>query len=221
MKKIFILFLIFFISPTFGETANMCGVYYRMYAVPKSFTCLPGQFLPANAYECVSCPDGYTCSGGVYDFNSKIAQGLTNNKTYITASENNTCASNTVARRMYAVPKSFTCLPGQFLPASGYECVSCPNGYTCVGGTYTFDSKNAQGLERGASQLSPDEHNTCAANTGHVMNGYWIPNTITINWNDGTNTVQNTCTYGGAITLPPTPVRPGYVFGGWKIKNQN
>lgn len=122
---------------------------------------------------------------------------------------------------MYAVPKSFTCLPGQFLPASGYECVSCPDGYTCVGGTYTFDSKNAQGLERGASQLSPDEHNTCAANTGHVMNGYWIANTITINWDDGTNTVQNTCVYGQSITLPPTPVRPGYVFGGWKIKNQN
>ena len=148
MKKIFILFLIFFISPTFCETANMCGVYYRMYAVPKSFTCLPGQFLPANAYECVSCPDGYTCSGG----------------------------------------------------------------------TYTFNSKKAQGLERVSTQFSSNEHNTCAANTEHIMNGYWIPNTITINWNDGTNSSQSQCVFGTKLVLPPEPTRSGYKFGGWRVK---
>ena len=148
MKIKFTVFYLVFISPTFGETANMCGVYYRMYAVPKSFTCLPGQFLPANAYECVLCPDGYTCSGGTYTFNSKKAQGLV--------------------------------LKGK---------------------------------------VSANTNNTCAVNTGHVMNGYWIPNTITINWDDGTNSSTSQCVFGTKLVLPPEPVRPGYKFGGWRVKN--
>ena len=64
-------------------------------------------------------------------------------------------------------------------------------------------------------------NNVCGSNFPKKMFAVYEPNTITINWDDGTNTVQNTCTYGQSITLPPTPVRPGYVFGGWRIKKQN
>ena len=45
-------------------------------------------------------------------------------------------------------------------------------------------------------------------------------NTINIDWNpdNGGDHTQNMCLYDGAITLPtPDPVKPGYVFSGWKL----
>ncbi len=52
------------------------------------------------------------------------------------------------------------------------------------------------------------EISTCAANT---INIDWNPD------NGGAHT-QNMCLYDGAITLPtPDPVKPGYVFSGWKL----
>ncbi len=115
---------------------------------------------------------------------------------------------------------TYTCAPGEYLPANTLGCVSCPTGFSCPGGTYEFNQYEYQGL---SFESVPDAtmNNVCAVNFPKKMFAVYEPNTITINWDDGTNVVQNTCTYGGAITLPPTPVRPGYVFGGWRIKNQN
>ena len=48
------------------------------------------------------------------------------------------------------------------------------------------------------------------------------PNTIDIYWDDGTDIKQTQCTYGmPIINVPDDPVRPGYKFGGWRIKNNN
>lgn len=44
----------------------------------------------------------------------------------------------------------------------------------------------------------------------------------TLTWDDKVNNpTTSTCYFEETITLPPTPVRPGYIFGGWKIKTNN
>ena len=115
---------------------------------------------------------------------------------------------------------TYTCAPGEYLPASTFGCVSCPNGFSCPGGTFEFNVDEFQGL---SFESVPNNtiNNVCAANFPKKMYAVYEPNTITVNWDDGTNTIQNTCTYGQSITLPPTPVRPGYKFGGWRIKKNN
>ena len=48
---------------------------------------------------------------------------------------------------------------------------------------------------------------------------YCTNNTINIDWNpdnNGAHTI-NQCTYDGAITLPADPVKPGFIFAGWKL----
>ncbi len=117
-------------------------------------------------------------------------------------------------------PNTYTCSAGNYLPAKSITCSVCPSGYTCVGGSYVFNPKSAQGLVY-KSAMTQKAENACSNNLSHDLIAIYTPNKIQLNWDDGTNITQNTCQYGGAITLPPTPVRPGYVFGGWKIKNQN
>ena len=48
----------------------------------------------------------------------------------------------------------------------------------------------------------------------------WSANTITINWDakNGTTINPTQCTYDSTITLPTTPSKTGYTFGGWTVK---
>jgi len=48
----------------------------------------------------------------------------------------------------------------------------------------------------------------------------WTANTITINWDakNGTTLPSTQCTYDDTITLPATPTKAGYTFGGWAVK---
>ena len=120
--------------------------------------------------------------------------------------------------RAQFVKKQIICPNGYYLPANALSCELCPNGYACNGGTYSFNENNFSGAEY-TTNITNNMNNICASNAPVVLRAVFRPHTITINWDDGTNITQNTCQYGGAITLPPTPVRPGYVFGGWRIKN--
>ena len=117
-------------------------------------------------------------------------------------------------------PISYTCLSGQFLPAGAISCLPCPDGYTCSGGTYAFNANQTQGISEG-DILVTNAIGSCSPQFNQSFSAIFEPNTITINWDDGTNTVQNTCIYGQSITLPPTPVRPGYKFGGWRVKRKD
>lgn len=70
------------------------------------YTCSSGQFLPANVDGCRSCPSGYTCSGGTFEFNETVAQGITPKDT-ISANASNACSSNvlkTVGTASYLEP---------------------------------------------------------------------------------------------------------------------
>jgi len=48
----------------------------------------------------------------------------------------------------------------------------------------------------------------------------WTANTIRINWDakNGTTIPAGECTYDSTITLPTTPTKTGYTFGGWTVK---
>ena len=55
------------------------------------------------------------------------------------------------------------------------------------------------------------------------MSGICTANTINIKWdpaNDGA-VIENQCTYDGAITVPADPVKPGHIFMGWKLLEEN
>jgi len=49
----------------------------------------------------------------------------------------------------------------------------------------------------------------------------WTANTIRINWDakNGTTIPSSDCTYDDTITLPATPSKTGYTFGGWTVKS--
>ena len=94
-------------------------------------------------------------------------------------------------------------------------------------------SEGHDGLLIAQYQNDPSDLNTnnptCVYGTLHTYTGpvdieaNFVPNTINTTWySDGTqltgNNIPATCTYDDTLT-PPTPAaRPGYVFGGWRLK---
>ena len=116
--------------------------------------------------------------------------------------------------------KTFTCNPEYFLPANTEHCVQCPNGYTCPGGTFIFNSKFVQGINI-RQTITNNLSNVCSTNfTAGKFKPVFRPNKINLNWYDRNNIItQTTCTYGETITLPSTnPTRPGYTFTGWRLR---
>ena len=113
----------------------------------------------------------------------------------------------------------YSCQAGTFLPADTEGCKICPTGHTCNGGNFVFNTEKSQGIKY--NNFATNTEYACSVNMPALLSAVYEPNTITINWDDGTNTTQNTCVYGQSITLPPTPVRPGYKFGGWRVKRKD
>lgn len=118
-------------------------------------------------------------------------------------------------------PRTYTCEVGYYLPANTDGCRPCPSGYTCLGGTFEGNSTQSQGLVR-VSDTTTTMNNACATNAPRVMVAVFVPNTeniVGINWNNNGSFSTTMCTVGDTIDLPPTPTRVGYVFTGWKVKN--
>ena len=49
-----------------------------MFAIfePDQYVCATGYYLPADAIDCVVCPENSYCSGGTYTFNETVTQGI-------------------------------------------------------------------------------------------------------------------------------------------------
>ena len=111
----------------------------------------------------------------------------------------------------------YTCASGKFLPANAIGCEACPVEHTCNGGTFKFNPTHSQGIVY--NLLTQKATDSCAENIGHKVYAVFTPNILTLNWDykDG-RTEQTTCEYGRGIELPPLPVRQGYKFMGWRVK---
>ena len=133
--------------------------------------------------------------------------------------ENIPDACGTTSSEFLAIyePIQQTCDDGSFLPANSLTCVSCPSDHTCSGGTYDFNPKKSQGIVY--NKLTETSVKSCSSNISHKLTAIYMPNTLTLNWDykDG-RTAQTTCIYDTMLVLPPDPVRPGYIFGGWRVK---
>lgn len=95
---------------------------------------------------------------------------------------------------------------------AGWSCPNLPGTPTWPAGaqTATYFAPGATGTYSYAGDV------TCTAQ--------WTPNTINLSWdsNNATSGGENggeACTFDGNITLPTTPERTGYEFGGWEVVN--
>lgn len=70
----------------------------------------------------------------------------------------------------------YTCASGEFLPAHSLGCESCPDDYTCNGGTYSFNDNEYQGAEKSSAYITHDLTNMCAANAPHALGALFAPN---------------------------------------------
>ena len=162
MKKIIIsLLYVFMANSAFAEFMCDDATHYSAEYTPISYTCATGEFLPANTLGCVTCPNGFTCPGGTFEFNPNKFQGLNIGNSITGAPMNNVCANNfsTEWISIYT-PNQYTCSPGYYVPANHDGCVICPADSYCPGGTYTFNKTETQGI------------NTCA-NGLHTPAGMW------------------------------------------------
>ena len=171
MKKILLLSLLI-INPSFAEM--MCDDatdYFAVYEI-DSYTCSPGEYLPANILGCVLCPNGWTCNGGTFDFNTDEYQGLELG-TITTTPINNICAAN-FPTDLFSVyePNEHTCEPGYYLPANVDSCTICPQNNYCLGGTYYFNETINQGIEQctNTTPFAPIGSTVCYPHILHIGN---------------------------------------------------
>ncbi len=173
IKSVFLLF-IFISQPLFADM--LCDISvdkYRALYKPYSYTCSSGQYLPANTLGCVSCPNGFTCNGGTFEFNPNYFQGIDFDVTNISNIQmNNICAAN-FPSEIFAIyePNIHNCTTGYYLPANVDECTICPKNNYCVGGTYTFNETLTQGIEQCENgYFAPTGSAVCYPHILHIDN---------------------------------------------------
>ena len=135
-------------SPTGASAANACSA---------GVSCEAGTYLPANGAECVSCPAGSYCVGGVFGFNANAAQG-------ITACDSATPLSPEGATSANACYTTVTCDAGYYLPANSLVCTPCAVGNYCLGGELNSNVSTASGLTACPNATPFSEEGASASN---------------------------------------------------------
>ena len=214
MKKILLLSLLI-INPVYGyyttDIPNKCGSMPEMFTVftPYQYTCPAGEFLPAYTLGCRACPVGYTCSGGTYDFNDDIFQGAIKQSGYINNNLSNLCSTN-FPHELSAVmtPNVHNCAPGYYLPANVDSCTICPADNYCVGGTFTFNETNNQGIEQCTNGHAPAGSSICYEHILHIGNDVvYLKSTKTTT--PSLNVGMDDGIFYANMTTVPTPMNVG------------
>ena len=154
------------------DTAAACETIpanmYATYSV-NQYTCAVGNFLPADAITCATCPADGLCSGGTFPFNQTEFQGLIL-PSAISATTANACADN-FPSEMHATysANQYTCSAGYYLPADAIACTKCPANSYCPGGTYSFNETLPQGIVSCASGLYAPAGMSSADQCGHIL----------------------------------------------------
>ena len=132
----------------------------RAVFTPNEHNCAPGYYLPANYDGCVPCPQNATCMGGTFQFNERVASGITYAQP-ITTNVSRGCNINLSGSKVARFTiNEYDCAAGYYVPANNDGCMPCPADSYCPGGTYTFNKTETQGI------------NTCA-NGLHTPAGMW------------------------------------------------
>ena len=111
----------------------------------NTYECENGFYLPANAESCEACPNLYTCPGGSFTFNEENSQGLMADG-LISNDVENGCGLYGTRLTARFTANTYTCSAGYYLPANGIACAKCLDDNYCLGGTYTFNETDNQGL---------------------------------------------------------------------------
>jgi len=213
-----------FIASEDGYCPNGYVQYTRndnyVYPIMEEAALCAGHSYPANG-KCTEYGTGQ-CSGDRY--NSAI-----NDTTFI-PSEDGYCPNNYTAYTrtddyIYPLVLSNTVVCGANQYPAGGNCTSYSQS-TCPSGYHSY-SLNANTIAQQTNDVCPSNYGlyttmtNCDVRPGEICAD--LPTIINLFWYDGINEspTQSTCQYNQQITLPPTPVRPGYVFGGWRVKTNN
>ena len=150
MKNLFAFLLLIFITQIAMADDIVCvsaeTVHWAEYE-PYTYNCSSGYYLPANTLGCKPCPSGFNCPGGTFQFNPNRFQGLSFTEN-ITTTMNNVCAAN-FPTDIFAIyePNKHDCSTGFYMPANTDGCIECPENNYCVGGTYSFNETETQGIQ--------------------------------------------------------------------------
>lgn len=95
---------------------------------------------------------------------------------YYTENIQNQCG--VIGDNLYAefTINQYSCNSGEFLPAYSLGCESCPDDFTCSGGTYTFNENEYQGAIKSSTYITHNMTNMCATNAPHELSAIFTPN---------------------------------------------
>ena len=125
------------------------------------------------------------------------------------------CSSNFEHKlKAQLIPNQYTCSAGYFLPANTEVCATCPSGFSCSGGTYTFNEINNSGLVRNGN-ITQNINKACATNFAHKLRANFIPNQYACNAGHYLSSNAITCSVctadnycpGGTYTFNETVVQ--------------
>jgi len=165
-------------------TSATIGTAVAAAVAASKISCSSGQYLPANAKSCSSCPSRYyLCVGGSWSTSSSD-QGLVKCSSGQHADySSNRCVSDTPAPTYTPTPApdpTYTCSSGTYLKANQTSCSSCPSSYfKCVGGTFKKSSSD-QGIQEcpaccPSGQVGDASKKQCVDATYNCKEGEYLP----------------------------------------------